>query len=159
MKRCLSIIFLLTIVLSLKSQVKHDVLASAGDYSINGGVSVSWTLGETVIPTYQNGDVILTHGFQQQLIVATLEKNLDLQVEILIYPNPASDMLNVQFGSPTEEAMALYLIDNRGRVVKTITVEASSSEKQINMQDMAAGLYYLKLIKGKLSNVYKVVKL
>jgi hypothetical protein len=112
-----------------------------------------------VIPTYQNGDVILTHGFQQQLIVATLEKNLDLQVEILIYPNPASDMLNVQFGSPTEEAMALYLIDNRGRVVKTITVEASSSEKQINMQDMAAGLYYLKLIKGKLSNVYKVVKL
>jgi len=159
MKRCLSIFFLVIPAIALNAQVKHEVVASAGDYSTNGGVSISWTLGETVIPAYQNGDVILTNGFQQQLIVATLEKNLDLQVEIIIYPNPASDMLNVQFGSPTEEAMALYLIDNSGRVVKTITVEASSSEKQINMQDMAAGLYYLKLIKGKLSNVYKVVKL
>jgi len=159
MKRCLSIIFFITLALTLKSQVKHEVIASAGDYSTNGGVSISWTLGETVIPTYQNGDVILTHGFQQQLIVATLEKNLDIQVEIMIYPNPASDMLNVQFGSPSEEAMTLYLIDNRGRVVKTIAVEASSTEKQINMQDMASGLYYLKLTKGKFSNVYKVVKL
>jgi hypothetical protein len=159
MKRCLSIIFLLTIVLSLKSQVKHDVLASAGDYSINGGVSISWTLGETVIPTFQNGDVILTHGFQQQLIIATLEKNLDLQVEILIYPNPASDMLNLRFGSPTAEVMTLNLFDTRGQLVKTIIVEAPSSEKQINMQELAAGIYYLKLTKGKLSNVYKVVKL
>jgi hypothetical protein len=159
MKHCLSIVLFLALAVSLKAQVKHDVIASAGDYSLSGGVSVSWTLGETVIPTYQNGDLILTHGFQQQLIVATLEKNLDLQVEILIYPNPASDILNVQFGSPTEEVMSLLLIDTRGRVVKTISVEISSSEKQINMQDMAAGLYYLKLTKGKLSNVYKVVKL
>lgn len=159
MKRCLSIIFLFTIVLSLKSQVKHEVIASAGDYSINGGVSISWTLGETVIPTFQNGDVILTHGFQQQLIVATLEKNLDLQVELLIYPNPSSDMLNLRFGSPTVEVMTLNLFDTRGQLIKTIIVEESSSEKQINMQDLAAGLYYLKLTKGKLSNVYKVVKL
>jgi len=159
MKRCLSIVFLLTLALSLKSQVKHEVIASAGDFSVNGGVSVSWTLGETVIHTFQAGDVILTQGFQQQLIVATLETNLNIQVEVLIYPNPASEMLNLRFGTPTVEAMTLNLFDTRGQLVKTIIIEASSSEKQINMQDLAAGLYYLKLTKGKLSNVYKVVKL
>ncbi len=38
-------------------------------------------------------------------------------------------------------------------------IEATTIEKQINLQDLPAGVYYLKLTKGKLLNVYKVVKL
>jgi hypothetical protein len=39
------------------------------------------------------------------------------------------------------------------------TIGSSVSEKQISLQDIPAGLYYIQLIRGKLVNVYKVVKL
>jgi hypothetical protein len=44
-------------------------------------------------------------------------------------------------------------------MVKTDKIEPSTGEKQINLQDLPAGVYYLRLAKGKLVNVYKVVKL
>jgi hypothetical protein len=53
----------------------------------------------------------------------------------------------------------VVLINSQGKLYKSIVIEATTVEKQINLQDIPAGVYYLKLIKGKLSNVYKVVKL
>ena len=45
-----------------------QVIASAGGYASSGGVSLSWTLGETFTTTLQNGNNILTQGFQQPFI-------------------------------------------------------------------------------------------
>jgi len=69
MKRLIFIFFAMLFVLSVNAQAKQEVIASAGGYNTGGGVSISWTLGETIIPTYTSGNLILTHGFQQQLII------------------------------------------------------------------------------------------
>jgi hypothetical protein len=135
------------------------VIASAGGFNINGTLSISWTLGETIIPTFQNGNLILTHGFQQQLIITSVEENLENLVKVTVYPNPVSDNLNISFGEPLDGEVKVFLINSQGKVVKTDVIEETIVEKQINLQDLSAGLYYLKLTKGKLSNVYKVVKL
>jgi hypothetical protein len=144
---------------SAYGQAGHDVISAAGNFASAGGISLSWTLGETVIPTQQNGDVILTHGFQQQLIISTLEKNLALEVDVLVYPNPASDILNLKFGNPLSERLEIIILDSHGRNVKSSFTEPSVTITEINMQDLASGIYYIRLINGKLSNVYKVVKL
>lgn len=159
MKRGVVIIVFLAFAAGAYCQVKHDVVASAGGYATAGQVSVSWTLGETVVPTQQNGDVILTNGFQQQIIISTLERNLKLEVEVLVYPNPAADVLNIRFGSPLADRIDIIVLDQSGRLVKSDFAEASVSLKELNLQDLASGIYYLKLVKGKISNVYKVVKL
>ena len=45
------------------SQVaRQDVVASAGGYNSAAGVSLSWTLGEMIVPTFSS-NLILTHGF------------------------------------------------------------------------------------------------
>jgi hypothetical protein len=159
MKR--SILFLFTILLafSLSAQVKQEVIASAGGYSVASGVSLSWTLGETIIPTYTNGGLTLTHGFQQQLIVTAIEENLEDVVKVTLYPNPASDVVNIKLESPLDGEVKLFLLDSRGKLIKTDFMEETAVEKEINLQDLPAGLYLLKMSKGKLSNVYKVVKL
>ncbi|MBN1340491.1 MAG: hypothetical protein JXA03_14270 [Bacteroidales bacterium] len=45
--------------------IERDVVASSGDYFENGGISLSWTLGELATETYMAGNIILTQGFQQ----------------------------------------------------------------------------------------------
>jgi len=159
MKRYFTILIAIIFSLSVSAQVKQEVIASAGGYNVAGGISISWTLGETIIPTFTNGGLTLTHGFQQQLIVTTVEENIDILVSVKVYPNPVSDIINILFEEVVESEITLVLLDSQGRIVKRDVVEATVSEKQINMQDVAAGIYYLRLTKGKLVNVYKVIKL
>jgi hypothetical protein len=158
MKRYILVFLAAFYALSLSGQ-KQEVIASAGGYNSAGGISISWTLGETIIPTFSSGDLILTHGFQQQLIVTTIEDNLEELVNVTVYPNPASENLNLRFEVPVEGEIDLYLLNQQGQLVKTDVIEAATLEKQISMQEFPAGVYFLRLVKGKLSNVYKVVKL
>jgi hypothetical protein len=158
MKRNLFILITILFVLSANAQ-KQEVIATAGGYNVNGTLTISWTLGETIIPTFQNGNLILTHGFQQQLIVTTVEENLEDLVKVTVYPNPASDNLNIRFDEPLDSEVTVHLINAQGKLVKTDVMEVTVLEKQINLQDLPAGAYFLKLTKDKLTNVYKVVKL
>jgi hypothetical protein len=144
-------------------QIKQEVIASAGGFNVASGnsISISWTLGETIIPTFtsQDGQLILTHGFQQKVIVTAIEENLLDPVQVTVFPNPASDIVNIEFDTPTDGEIKLFLIDAQGKMVKTDKIESAITNKQINLQDLPAGIYYLRLTKGKLVNVYKVVKL
>jgi hypothetical protein len=146
-------------VLTMTAQVKHEVIASAGGYNNNGGLSISWTLGETLVPTFksQDGSLSLAHGFQQQLIITAIEENIDAEVHIKVYPNPASDVINIEFEFPVDNEIIITILDSNGRLVKRDVIEETMTKKEINLQDVSGGIYYLRLIKGKLINVYKVV--
>jgi len=162
MKRFILLSATLIIALSVVGQqARQEVIASAGGNNSNGGLSISWTLGEAIVPTFksQDGQLMLTHGFQQKLILTAVEEILEAVVEVIVYPNPVSDIVNIQFESPVEREMILFIMDNQGRFVKNDVIEVSAVSRQFNLKDLPAGIYYLKLSKGKLSNVYKVVKL
>ncbi len=160
-KRFIFILISILFVLPVSAQVKQEVIASAGGYNVNSNLSISWTLGETIIPTFksQDGTLIITHGFQQQLIVTAVEENIDNPVKIKVYPNPASDIINISFETPVDGEITLAIYDSQGKLVKSDFVEPSMYLKQINLQDLPGGVYYLRMTKGKLVNVYKVVKL
>jgi hypothetical protein len=163
MKRSILIFIMTLLAVSVGAQqIKQEVIATAGGYnkSADNSISISWTLGETIIPTFksQDGTLILTHGFQQKLIITSVEENLEEQVKVTIYPNPTSETINILFETATDKVISVYLVDSQGKMVKTDQIEATVLEKPIDMQDLPAGIYYLRLIKGKLVNVYKVVK-
>lgn len=164
MKRNFSMLFMMLFALSVGAQqIKQEVIASAGGYNVASGntISISWTLGETIIPTFKSADgsLILTPGFQQTYVITTVEEHLLNPVTVSVFPNPASDYVNIQFDTPTDGEISLFLLNNQGKPIKTGKIESGTLEKQINMQDLPSGIYYLRLIKGKLVNVYKVVKL
>jgi hypothetical protein len=156
------VLIFITVLFALSvgaQQIKQQVISSAGGYNVSGGMSISWTLGETIIPTFTNGNLTLTHGFQQTLIITAVEDNIEPSVNITIYPNPSSDIINIQFEKPADGEIRLFLLDSQGRLVKTDRMGATVTNKKIDMQDLAAGIYYLRMTKGNRVNVYKVVKL
>jgi hypothetical protein len=163
MKRIILITVTILLALSASSQQsKRDVIASAGGYNSAGGISISWTLGETIISTYSAGGLTLTTGFQQPkdtIIITAVEENLANEVKITVYPNPTNEIINIRFEVVNDAEISVFILDDQGKLIKTDKIEASVYEKQINVQDLPSGIYYLQLIKGKLVNVYKVVKL
>ncbi len=164
MKRFITlIIFMLPSLFLLAQNTKQDVIASAGGFntSSDNSVSISWTLGETIVPTFtsQDGTLILTHGFQQKLIVTAIDETIDTPFRVKIYPNPASEMIRIEFDASTDQEILLYLLDAQGKLIRTDRIEASSVDKLLHMEELPSGIYYLRMIKGRLVNVYKVVKL
>jgi hypothetical protein len=159
MKRFAFILISAIFSLSVAGQVQQEVISSASGYNTKGNLSVSWTLGEIIIPTYKNGNLSLASGIQQQLKASTIKEKQDMPVDLKIYPNPVSEYINIQFEEPVEWEVPVSVLDSQGRVIKSDVVESTMLQKIINIQDLPAGLYYLRLTRGKLVNIYKVVKL
>jgi Protein of unknown function (DUF3244). len=159
MKRYIFILATSLFVLNASLQAQQ-VIASAGGYNTATGISLSWTLGETIIPSYgpTNG-LILTHGFQSVLRTVKVEENIETPVKVTVFPNPASDYLNISFAEPLDAEVNLMLIDSEGKLFKNQVIDATTSEIQISFQELPTGVYLLRLTKGKLSNVYKIIKL
>jgi hypothetical protein len=160
MKRFIFILVTSLFVLNASMQAQQVIASAGGYYTSAVNLTLSWTLGETIIPSYGpvNG-LILTHGFQSVLQSVIVEENIDTPVKVTVFPNPASDYLNISFADPLDAEVNLVLFDSEGKLFKTQVIEAATSEIQINFQDLPSGVYFLKMTKGKLSNVYKVVKL
>ena len=157
------IVFFIIIILTLPVAAQHknqqDVISSAGSVDSAPGISLSWTLGETFIPTFHSSDLIVSHGFQQQLVVTVVGEEIEFPADVTVYPNPASDIIKICFAMPPEECISVSLFNSAGKLVITDFIEAFMPEKHLDMHDLSGGIYYLKLTSGNMSNIYKVVKL
>ncbi len=67
--------------------------------------------------------------------------------DLLLYPNPAKEILNVQFESLKRSAMNLEVVDAMGRLVysKKVTVNYGSNSYSLPISNLDSGLYFLRL--------------
>jgi hypothetical protein len=80
--------------------------------------------------------------------------------EMLVFPNPAQDVVNVSFKlANSEEKVSLEIIDNNGKVVLTQAMPMQDNmegEFHLNIGNLPSGMYFVKLVGG---NFVKVDKL
>ena len=140
--------------------ITPEVVASAGEHFENGNVQLSWTLGEIAVSTYDNGGNILTEGFHQpELLITSIEEVSELDMMVNIFPNPTSDFINIEFtGNKTD--MLVELFDMNGKEVSRVDVDAYQMETGINVSNMAAGGYLLRLTEenGKYVSTHQIQK-
>ncbi|MBQ2499554.1 MAG: T9SS type A sorting domain-containing protein, partial [Bacteroidales bacterium] len=67
----------------------------------------------------------------------------------MVYPNPANSVLNIDLGE-TQSEVIVY--NSLGQMVKR--VEMASGTVQVNVEDLNAGVYFVKAN----GNVVKVIK-
>lgn len=75
-----------------------------------------------------------------------LEDEIKINQEVLVYPNPTHEVLNI---STTFNYQFIYVYNLSGKLVKTITANT-----QIKVSDLPKGMYFLKLA-GNGNNVVK----
>lgn len=155
MKNLLSLTFLLFIALEGKSQY---VIGSIGGEGNVGNMNINYTVGEAVIATIENDSTTLTQGFHQPSYVLTAINETFLPGAVMVFPNPATSILYVQFEDIELENITISLYDITGRSI--ISSKVSTDIWQIDLSGLANGYYLLTVtdLKNHQSNSFKIIK-
>ncbi|HOZ87470.1 MAG TPA: T9SS type A sorting domain-containing protein, partial [Bacteroidia bacterium] len=93
--------------------------------------------------------------------VAIRENALNVNVE-QIYPQPASEMVYMVYSLRESSASYLHLMDITGKVVKTIFTGEKQTpgryKAELDMRELAQGVYFAKLTVGSEVRVSKIIK-
>jgi len=154
-------LFAVSLSLSAQGGMQQVITAAGGIKTAPGGsFYVSWTLGETLVSTWKSADGSITlSGGEQSIIITAVETPPGWDVDVSIYPNPAGSQLTIKFNSPVKDKFLLYLYDAGGKLILIDKIERSAETRQLDVEGLPPGTYFLRLVDGLRSNTYKVVKL
>jgi len=62
-----------------------------------------------------------------------------------VFPNPAFEKLTVQLSTPAVEDVAFTIVDQMGKTVISDQIVSGTTEKIIQLQDLASGMYFLQV--------------
>ena len=163
MKKISSSFIVLLLCLTCWGQsLERSVISSGGSYLENGGLSLSFTIGEAVITTRTGASFIITEGFQQTDVIA-IPTGIEIPEyvnNIIAYPNPTESFLNVDVNTKKPVDLIFELFDQLGRRTRfsrESLKESLSIQHQIDLMGLPAGIYQL-LIKTNHGNPVKTFK-
>lgn len=152
-------------------QLSPVVLSSNGGVGTSGNVQLEWTLGELAVEGLTGQPRSYTEGFHQPTLLVEqvqtvyppirTDSDHDHQALITISPNPVARELTIRFDSNTEEQFYCLLRDANGGLLSNRTLHTQDGNADIDVADLAAGLYFIHLIAtddGAVT-VFKVVKI
>ncbi len=162
MKKILLTLLLFASAAHVNAQsISPQVIASAGTHYTGSNAQLSWTVGEPVITTVSNGSNIITQGFHQTLLtIISVEEQSIAGVNVSVFPNPTSDMVNINLVNNLKD-LQMDLFDMNGKLLQTRKIGAAEGNIQISMIDYARANYLLRIYSadGSVNYTYKVQKM
>jgi hypothetical protein len=76
---------------------------------------------------------------------AQVEEEYISETGILLYPNPANDVLNLEWENPLESAHTIQILDINGRLLQQKEAATANSYLQLNTTNIPVGLYILRI--------------
>jgi Secretion system C-terminal sorting domain len=141
----------------LKGQ--ETIPATGGDASSSGG-TVSYTIGQILYSTISGTNGIVAQGVQQPYeisVVTAIEEAKDISVDMVVYPNPATDFVKLKIKNYEVENLRYQLYDIIGSLLLSNKVEGN--ETSIVMSSYASATYFLKVSdNNKVIKTFKIIK-
>ena len=137
--------------------IDPSVIASGGNYVENGNMTVSYTIGQTVTATMENGNII-TQGFQQDsYTIVEIPEQSSQDFSVTIYPVPATNKITIEFNSSFKDQAQMSIIDELGRFIteKTLTNQINT----IDISNLSESYYFLKINYQGNFKTYKIQKI
>jgi hypothetical protein len=136
----------------LNTIVHYEVLNPSGTtYSwVHGGSGGSVVVTPGLTTTYKLN--INSQGCSAEDTVTVVVSNIGIDeyvnTALLVYPNPASDVLNIEFPGADTGVQCLFT-DITGKVVDDRQVFFSEGRANIHVDHLSQGIYFLKLLHGE----------
>ena len=75
-----------------------------------------------------------------------------------VYPNPASENLNITFNNPSNELTSYQIINSLGQLVKSEEINAVSgiNKQQISLKNLESGMYFVTITVGDKTAYQKI---
>lgn len=141
--------------------ISSYVIASAGESAEADGISISWTLGELAIETFETSDIILTQGFQQGYFeVTSIGEPLSNNFALKVFPNPATEYVMVELQSDEIKDGIIQMYDMNGRLVYNEKFNVTQGPNRIELSDLNSSQYILKVSNssGEVLQTFKLIK-
>jgi hypothetical protein len=138
------------------SFAQQGTVSSGGTASGTGG-TVTSTIGETnYINTTGSGGTI-TQGLQQPFEITTGIGDMNLPVELSLYPNPTNEYVILNVAERDFAGLSYQLYDMQGNILVNQKIEGS--ETNITMANYASATYFIKVVNSKNeSKEFKIIK-
>jgi hypothetical protein len=138
--------------------IAQEVVAASGNYYESEQGSISWTLGETLIETFQAGELTLTQGFQQPaLSVGTYVEDTNIDFQLTAFPNPTKGHVTISTDFLDAEKLEYLIYDLNGRIISNKTLDGPLTG--IAFDDFHPGTYFIRLSnKGVTLKIFKIIK-
>jgi len=124
---------------------------NSNDYTFSasaGSLTVIWAIGSSTEYAYHS-----VRGATALSVSLGISENNLLSFEM--YPNPVSDVLNIQLPTSTEKA-EVSIFDYTGRLVSSKTI--SSNDTAIDVQKISKGIYMIRVAANNKIGVQRFIK-
>ena len=109
----------------------------------------------------EGGDHIYTNSLAITEGTSSVEAQNTLSASLNVYPNPATNFLNLEYTLPSASHVTVQAWGIDGKLIKTLADAQQAAGKnniQANISDMTTGTYLVKISAGDYSSVQRVVK-
>lgn len=158
MKKNQFIVILVIMALTASKLSAQQVVASSGGTGQSTSGTITYTLGELVIDTYNGTDKKLTQGFQQsRLVITAINEIKGLSYTVNAFPNPTTDFIKIRLEKDFPESLSYLMLDMNGKVISSGKI--ANGETDISFEAVSPGTYFIKFIQDqKEIKTMKVVK-
>ena len=138
------------------------LISPQGGFDKTEFISLEWSLGEIFVETINLSDNIITQGFHQSYFNTSSTLDISQPLEnlfnIIVFPNPTNSELNVYISEKLNIDYSLY--DLNGRLIKQSLSNNINFNIQIDIKNLAVGIYILKLSNsnGLFLEEHKIIK-
>ncbi len=84
------------------------------------------------------------------------------KVQMSVYPNPVSDMANINYVLPNDASVKMYLYNMNGQLLMTIDggnkIAGSENTIQVQMSALPRGTYLLNVVAGQARSTERIIK-
>ena len=140
-------------------QAQQVVTTSGGNASGSGG-SASYSVGQVVYTTNGNSNGRVAQGVQQPyeiFIVTGIEEAKGISLEIMVYPNPATDFIKLKIENYDVQNLRYQLYDINARLLQDNKIVGN--ETDIVMSNYVSATYFLKVTdNNKGVKTFKIIK-
>ena len=131
-----------------------SLVSSSGDSYSNSNANMDFSVGEIVIETHQNNE-ILTQGFHQEILQISTGV-LELNVVTKVYPNPTTNIVVVELEKEISGEILVY--DINGKLMLSDKLD-NERIKQFDLSKFSQGNYVLHINVKNKQDVYKIQKI
>ncbi len=160
MKKYLIFILGINFCFSNAQNLEPQVISTAGENYFTESMNLSWTIGEGIITTMDNEDILLSQGFHQLFDNNQTDEN-NFTSSFKYFPNPALKVLNIEVElKGNNERYYVNIVSSEGKQI--ILKQYNTTKNEIDISELSAGLYMIiirnnsgKIINsGKLQKIY-----
>jgi Secretion system C-terminal sorting domain len=133
-------------------QAQQATTATGGSASGTGGTA-TYSVGQVVYITNSGSNGTVAQGVQQAFEISVVLGNDDhtINLEMVAYPNPTTNYLNLNVGERDFSTLNFELFDITGKVIESKKI--TNTIETIRMEHLPNAVYFLRV-----TNNYKPIK-